>query len=59
MKKILFFINGVKKELKRVRWPDKKYMFKYSVAVLSLGVLFSLYFYAINLIIAFIKVVCR
>lgn len=59
MKKILLFINGVKKELKRVRWPNRKYMFKYSVAVLSLGLLFSLFFYTINLLIAFIKVVFK
>ncbi len=59
MKTILLFINGVKKELKRVRWPDRKYMFKYSIAVLSLGSLFALFFYVINLMIAFIKVVFR
>ena len=40
MKKVMLFLNGVKKELSRVRWPDKKYMFKYSIAVISLSLFF-------------------
>ena len=59
MEKLLLFLNGIKKELSRVRWPNKKYMFKYSIAVLTLSLFFSLYFYTIDFIIAFIKVTVK
>lgn len=36
MEKVKKFFAGVKKEMSRVRWPQKKEMIKYSVAVLSL-----------------------
>lgn len=59
MNKLLIFLNGVKKELSRVKWPTKKYMFKYSVAVLTLSFFFAIYFYAINFIVAIMKVLLR
>ena len=47
------FLDGVKKEMKNVRWPLKKEMAKYSVAALSFIVFFGLYF---TLIILFLQV---
>lgn len=55
MTKIKGFLNGVKKEMKRVKWPDKKYMFKSSVAVISFGLIFSVYFYLLDLMMAFVR----
>ena len=36
MKKIVRFFTGVKKELKKVRWPKKKEMVVYSVATICI-----------------------
>ena len=55
MKKILKFLHGVKKEMKKVRWPNKKEMITYSVATISLVIFFALYFGLLDLIIAGIK----
>lgn len=49
------FFDGVKKEMKNVRWPLKKEMVKYSVAALSFIVFFGIYFTMIDLIIAGLK----
>lgn len=46
MKKILKFLHGVKKEMKKVRWPNKKEMITYSLATLSFIVVFALFFAA-------------
>lgn len=59
MKKIQNFIKGVKKEISRVKWPNRKYMIKYSIAVLSLCVFFSLFFYLIDFVAAIIKTILR
>lgn len=55
MKKIAGFIAGVKKEMARVRWPKKKEMVKYSVAVLLCIVVFAVFFVASDVIIAAIR----
>ncbi len=52
MKKIF---SNVKKEMKKVKWPSKKDMVKYSVATLSIIVFFCLFFVASDLIIMGIK----
>ncbi len=56
MDKIKKFLHGVKKEISRVRWPNRKYMFKYSIAVIVCGVFFSLFFYLTSLLVAYVKV---
>ena len=55
MKKIAGFLAGVKKEMGRVRWPKKKEMIKYSVAVLVCVVVFATFFVASDFIIAGIR----
>lgn len=50
------FLTGVKKEMKKVRWPLKKEMVKYSIATLSFIVFFALFFTLGDLIIAGVKV---
>lgn len=50
------FITGVKKEMKKVRWPLKKEMIKYSIATLSFILFFAIFFTLADLIIAGVKV---
>ena len=45
-------ISGVRSEFKKVRWPKKKEMFKYSVAVLVCIVVFAAFFMLSDVIIA-------
>ena len=56
MKKIAKFFINVKKELQKVRWPNKKEMIKYSVAAISIMILFGVFYTVIDLISAGIKV---
>ena len=44
MKKIAQFFLGVKKEMGKVRWPNRKEMVKYSVATISFIIVFALFF---------------
>lgn len=44
------FWYGVKSEFKKVRWPSRKEMIKYSVATISFVIFFALFFYIIELI---------
>ncbi len=55
MSKIKAFFKGVEKERKMVRWPSGKDMVKYSVMVLTLMVLFGLYFYLLDVLFTFLK----
>ena len=49
------FLKDVIKELKKVNWPDKKYMVKYSIATFATIIMSSVYFYLITMAFAFIK----
>ncbi|HHX16346.1 MAG TPA: preprotein translocase subunit SecE [Mollicutes bacterium] len=55
MEKIKSFFHGVKKEIKRVRWPNKKEMFKNTIAVLLFSFFLGVFFYLINVIIILLK----
>ena len=55
MKKIKKFFNEVKKELGKVKWPNRKDMVKYSIATITFVIFFAAFFYAIDLAVAFIK----
>ena len=52
MKKIF---SNVKKEMKKVKWPTRKDMVKYSIATLSIILFFCLFFVASDLIIMALK----
>ncbi len=52
MQKIKKFFASVKREMERVRWPKKKDMFKYSLAVLACIIVFAVFFVASDFIIA-------
>ena len=49
------FFKQVKKELKKVSWPSKKNMLKFSITTISFILLFSLFFFGLDSIFAFIK----
>lgn len=49
------FFKEVISELKKVKWPDKKYMIKYSVATFVTIIMCSLYFYLITVVFALLK----
>jgi len=55
MKKIAKFFVNVKGELKKVRWPNKKEMVKYSVATISIMIMFGLFYTLIDVAGAGIK----
>ncbi len=55
MKKIVEFLKDVKKEMKKVRWPNKKEMLSYSIATISFVVIFALFFALTDLVIASLK----
>ena len=47
--------HGVKSEFKKVRWPSKKEMFKYSIATIIFILFFAAFFSIIELIAWLIK----
>ena len=55
MKKVKKFFSEVKKELAKVRWPNKKDMVKYSVATIIFVIFFAGFFYVIDLLMALVK----
>lgn len=55
MKKIRDFFNGVKKEMSKVHWPTRKELTKYSIATLAFILLYSLYFFLSDAVIAVFK----
>lgn len=55
MNKIKQFFAGVKKEMKRVMWPKKKDMVKYSVAMIACIVFLGIFFVCSDLIIAGVR----
>jgi len=54
MKKVFKFFNGVKKEVSRVRWPNKRELFKYSVSTIAFMLFLAGFFYLFDTIIALI-----
>ena len=55
MKAIARFFANVKKEMKKVRWPKKKEMIKFSVATIVVICFFMLFFSASDVVISFVK----
>ncbi len=53
--RIVRFFAGLKKELKRVHFPSRKELIKYSIATIVFVVFFALFFYAIDVLFAFLQ----
>ena len=49
------FYKQVKAEMKKVKWPTKKEMFKYSITTLAFILLFTGFFYVIDVLFALLK----
>lgn len=47
--------HGVKSEFKKVRWPSKKEMIKYSIATITFIIFFAIFFWIIEMIAYLIK----
>lgn len=52
--RIVLFFKGVKSEWKRVKWPTRKEMIKYSVATIVIIIGCSVFFYAVDILLAFL-----
>ncbi len=59
MKKIAKFFVSVKKEMKKVRWLNKKELGKYSVATISFIALFMAFFALSDTILSFVRMVIK
>ena len=59
MKKILNsigkYFKGVRKEVTRIRWTTGKELVKYSLTTVAFMLFLGLYFYAIDLLVSFIR----
>lgn len=49
------YFEEIKEEMKKVKWPTKKEMIKYTISTLCFVILFALYFFGIESLFAFIK----
>ena len=49
------FYKQVKAEMKKVKWPTRKEMFKYSITTLAFIVIFTGFFYLIDVLFALLK----
>ena len=49
------FCHGVKSEFKKVHWTSKNDMVKYSIATIFFIIFCSLFFYAVDVVFAFIQ----
>ena len=54
-KGIKSYFKGVKKEIGRIRWTSGRDLLKYSIATIIFVVFFGLYFYLIDLVVAFLR----
>lgn len=49
------YFNGVGKELKRIRWTDRKDLVKYTICTLGFVAFFGVYFYAIDWVVLLVR----
>lgn len=49
------FSKQVREELKKVKWPSKKEMMKYSVSCILFVLVFGIYFYGLDALFAWIS----
>ena len=57
LKGITDFIEGIKVESKKIMWPSKKNLIKYSVVTLAFMIFICLFFIGADLIIALVSYV--
>ena len=49
------YFKGVKKEFSRIKWAGKKELVKYSLSTILFMLFFGVFFYAIDLLVAFLR----
>ncbi len=49
------FFKSVKQEFKKVRWPNRKEMVKYSIATIVFVLFFGIFFYLIEVLMYFLN----
>ena len=49
------YFRGVKKEVSRIRWTNKKELIKYSLSTVLFMLFFGLFFYMIDLLVAVLR----
>lgn len=54
-KRISKYFKGVFKEVKRIRWTDRKDLFKYTICTLVFVFFFGVYFYVIDWLVLLIR----
>ena len=54
-KSITKYLQGVKKEVSRIRWTTPKNLLKYSITTVAFMLFLGIYFYAIDLIVSLIR----
>ena len=54
-KRISKYFKGVFKEIKRIRWTDRKDLLKYSICTVMFVLFFGIYFYAIDWIVLLVR----
>ena len=54
-KRIGKYFKGVGKEIKRIRWTERKELFKYTLCTLGFVLFFGIYFYAIDWIVLLVR----
>lgn len=57
--KVIEFLLEVKKELGKVRWPNRKEMITYSLATVAFVIFFSLFFSLSDIILSGIKMLVK
>lgn len=53
------FCHGVKSEFKKIHWPSKKDMVRYSMASIFFIIFCALFFYLINIIFALVQTLLK
>ena len=53
------FCHGVKTEFKKVHWPNKKDMVRYSIATIFFVIFLALFFYLIDVIFALVQLMFK
>ena len=54
-KRIIKYFKGVGKELRRIRWTERKDLLKYSLCTLLFVFFFGIYFYAIDWLVLLVR----
>ena len=49
------YFKGVKKEISRIRWTTGKELVKYSSTAISFMIILGVYFYAIDMLVSFVR----